>query len=40
MGVFLPDIHQNLLPKKAGKGKDDIGSASQDFRCTGFVGLR
>ena len=26
MAVFLPNIHQNFLPKKAGKGKDDIGS--------------
>lgn len=30
-GGVLPNIHQNLLPKKAGKGKGDIGSASQEF---------
>nr|CAB3465906.1 unnamed protein product [Digitaria exilis] len=31
-GRVLPNIHQTLLPKKAGgKGKADIGSASQDF---------
>ncbi|KAK0602599.1 hypothetical protein LWI29_035117 [Acer saccharum] len=27
----LPNIHQTLLPKKVGKGKGDIGSASQEF---------
>ncbi|KAL5760846.1 hypothetical protein ACOSQ2_019684 [Xanthoceras sorbifolium] len=27
----LPNIHQNLLPKKMGKGRDDIGSASQEI---------
>ncbi|KAF5731496.1 histone H2AX [Tripterygium wilfordii] len=27
----LPNIHQNLLPKKVGKGKGDIGSASPEF---------
>ncbi|CAJ1907128.1 unnamed protein product [Sphenostylis stenocarpa] len=30
-GGVLPNIHQNLLPKKAGKGKSEIGSASQEF---------
>ncbi|XP_014496399.1 histone H2AX [Vigna radiata var. radiata] len=30
-GGVLPKIHQNLLPKKAGKGKVEIGSASQEF---------
>lgn len=30
-GGVLPNIHQNLLPKKVGKGKDEIGSASQEF---------
>uniref|UniRef100_A0A0D9W1Y0 Histone H2A n=1 Tax=Leersia perrieri TaxID=77586 RepID=A0A0D9W1Y0_9ORYZ len=30
-GGVLPNIHQNLLPKKSGKGKADIGSASQEF---------
>ncbi|CAI8614128.1 unnamed protein product [Vicia faba] len=31
-GGVLPNIHQNLLPKKvAGKGKDLIGSVSQEF---------
>lgn len=30
-GGVLPNIHQNLLPKKPGKGKEDIGSASQEF---------
>lgn len=31
-GGVLPNIHQNLLPKKvAGKGKTEIGSASQEF---------
>ncbi|GMY16542.1 histone H2AX-like [Fagus crenata] len=30
-GGVLPNIHQNLLPKKVGKGKGDIGSASQEF---------
>ncbi|KAH7568854.1 hypothetical protein JRO89_XS06G0061500 [Xanthoceras sorbifolium] len=30
-GGVLPNIHQNLLPKKMGKGRDDIGSASQEF---------
>ncbi|KAL2320898.1 hypothetical protein Fmac_029867 [Flemingia macrophylla] len=33
-GGVLPNIHQNLLPKKAGagaKGKAEIGSASQEF---------
>ena len=30
-GGVLPNIHQNLLPKKIGKGKGDIGSASQEF---------
>ncbi|XP_052211237.1 histone H2AX-like [Diospyros lotus] len=31
-GGVLPNIHQNLLPKKAaGKGKSDVGSASQEF---------
>ncbi|CAN0897529.1 Probable histone H2AXb, partial [Linum grandiflorum] len=29
-GGVLPNIHNNLLPKKAG-GKGDIGSASQEF---------
>lgn len=28
-GGVLPNIHQNLLPKKSGKSRDDIGSASQ-----------
>ncbi|KAL9331722.1 hypothetical protein ACSQ67_001332 [Phaseolus vulgaris] len=30
-GGVLPKIHQNLLPKKTGKGKGEIGSASQEF---------
>ncbi|TKY62505.1 Histone H2AX [Spatholobus suberectus] len=31
-GGVLPNIHQNLLPKKAAsKGKGEIGSASQEF---------
>uniref|UniRef100_A0A8R7R814 Histone H2A n=4 Tax=Triticinae TaxID=1648030 RepID=A0A8R7R814_TRIUA len=30
-GGVLPSIHTTLLPKKAGKGKGDIGSASQEF---------
>ncbi|KAJ6883619.1 hypothetical protein NC652_030760 [Populus alba x Populus x berolinensis] len=30
-GGVLPNIHQTLLPKKMGKGKGDIGSASQEF---------
>ncbi|RDX68066.1 Histone H2AX, partial [Mucuna pruriens] len=30
-GGVLPNIHQTLLPKKAGKGKGEIGSASQEF---------
>ncbi|XWS46743.1 hypothetical protein CRYUN_Cryun14cG0094300 [Craigia yunnanensis] len=30
-GGVLPNIHQNLLPNKISKGKDDIGSASQEF---------
>ncbi|KAM3297628.1 hypothetical protein ACQJBY_039513 [Aegilops geniculata] len=30
-GGVLPSIHATLLPKKAGKGKGDIGSASQEF---------
>ncbi|XP_044432379.1 probable histone H2AXb [Triticum aestivum] len=30
-GKVLPSIHTTLLPKKAGKGKGDIGSASQEF---------
>ncbi|XVF72513.1 hypothetical protein PTKIN_Ptkin12aG0127100 [Pterospermum kingtungense] len=30
-GGVLPNVHQNLLPKKSGKGKGDIGSASQEF---------
>ncbi|CAL5196983.1 unnamed protein product [Lathyrus oleraceus] len=31
-GGVLPNIHQNLLPKKvAGKGKTEIGSVSQEF---------
>ncbi|CAL5357557.1 unnamed protein product [Camellia sinensis] len=29
-GGVLPNIHQNLLPKKVGKGKGEIGSASQE----------
>lgn len=29
-GGVLPNIHQTLLPKKMGKGRDDIG-ASQEF---------
>ncbi|KAF7139398.1 hypothetical protein RHSIM_Rhsim07G0178300 [Rhododendron simsii] len=29
-GGVLPNIHQTLLPKKAGKGKGEIGSASQE----------
>ena len=36
-GVF-PNIHQTMLPKKAGKGKGDIGFASQEFKCLfGYV---
>ena len=31
-GGVMPNIHQNLLPKKVGKGgKGDIGAASQEF---------
>lgn len=30
-GGVLPNIHQNLLPKKASKGKGEIGSVSQEF---------
>ncbi|KAF2298612.1 hypothetical protein P3X46_003132 [Hevea brasiliensis] len=30
-GGVLPNIHQNLLPKKTAKGKGEIGSASQEF---------
>ncbi|KAK7397251.1 hypothetical protein VNO78_18418 [Psophocarpus tetragonolobus] len=30
-GGVLPNIHQTLLPKKIGKGKGEIGSASQEF---------
>ncbi|KAJ6762819.1 HISTONE H2A [Salix purpurea] len=31
-GGVLPNINQNLLPKKTGKGRGgDIGSASQEF---------
>lgn len=30
-GGVMPNIHQNLLPKKAGTGKGDINSASQEF---------
>ncbi|GAU31566.1 hypothetical protein TSUD_333420 [Trifolium subterraneum] len=31
-GGVLPNIHQNLLPKKVGgKGKGEIGSVSQEF---------
>ncbi|KAE8774220.1 Histone H2AX [Hordeum vulgare] len=30
-GGVLPSIHTTLLPKKAGKAKGDIGSASQEF---------
>ncbi|KAF7111356.1 hypothetical protein CFC21_111379 [Triticum aestivum] len=30
-GGVLPSIHTTLLRKKAGKGKGDIGSASQEF---------
>lgn len=30
-GGVLPNIHQNLLPHKSGKGKGEIGSASQEF---------
>ncbi|KAG6536155.1 histone H2AX [Zingiber officinale] len=30
-GGVLPNIHQTLLPSKGGKGKGDIGSASQEF---------
>ncbi|KAK9109368.1 hypothetical protein Sjap_017428 [Stephania japonica] len=30
-GGVLPNIHQVLLSKKTGKGKDEVGSASQEF---------
>ena len=30
-GGVMPNIHQTLLPKKAGGHKGDIGSASQEF---------
>ncbi|KAK1561101.1 hypothetical protein Q3G72_034486 [Acer saccharum] len=30
-GGVLPNIHQNHLPKKMGKGKAEIGSALQEF---------
>ncbi|WCJ21444.1 Histone H2A [Euphorbia peplus] len=30
-GGVLPNIHQNLIPKKAAKGKGEIGSVSQEF---------
>ncbi|KAI9185530.1 hypothetical protein LWI28_008173 [Acer negundo] len=31
-GGVMPNIHRTLLPKKMGKGRDEIGSASQEFR--------
>lgn len=30
-GGVLPNIHQNLLPKKAATGKAEVGSVSQEF---------
>lgn len=30
-GGVLPNIHQNLLPKKTGARKGEIGSVSQEF---------
>ncbi|KAI5066881.1 hypothetical protein GOP47_0017409 [Adiantum capillus-veneris] len=30
-GGVLPNIHNVLLPKKSGKGKGEVGSASQEF---------
>jgi histone H2A len=30
-GGIFPNIHQTLLPKKLGKGKAKIGSASQEI---------
>ena len=30
-GGVSPNIHETLLPKKLGKGKAKIGSASQEF---------
>lgn len=30
-GGVLPNIHSNLLPNKKAKGKDVIGSVSQEF---------
>ncbi|XP_050363200.1 histone H2AX-like [Argentina anserina] len=30
-GGVLPNIHQNLLPKKNAKGKGEVGSMSQEF---------
>lgn len=30
-GGVLPNIHQNLLPKKGSVGKSEIGSVSQEF---------
>ncbi|XP_027097584.1 histone H2AX-like [Coffea eugenioides] len=30
-GGVMPNIHQNLLPKKAAGGKAEIGSVSQEF---------
>ncbi|THG22565.1 hypothetical protein TEA_028645 [Camellia sinensis var. sinensis] len=35
-GGVLPNIHQNLLPKKVGKGKGEIGSASQDLQLINY----
>ncbi|KAL5065969.1 hypothetical protein RYX36_027706 [Vicia faba] len=30
-GGVLPNVHQTLLPKKVGKGKEEIRFASQEF---------
>ncbi|XP_009593109.1 histone H2AX-like [Nicotiana tomentosiformis] len=30
-GGVLPNIHQNLLPKKIAKGKAEVGSVSEEF---------
>ncbi|KAH7315802.1 hypothetical protein KP509_21G066400 [Ceratopteris richardii] len=30
-GGVLPNIHATLLPKKASKGKDEMGGASQEY---------
>ncbi|KAH7842936.1 hypothetical protein Vadar_010859 [Vaccinium darrowii] len=36
-GGVLPNIHQSLVPKKATKGKGEIGYASQEFYTVGTM---